>query len=49
MSGFIGYLGHEGIVRVLSVPVLMGALLYVLYLLAAPPHDDNQDDGVEQS
>ena len=49
MSGFIGYLGHQGIVRVLSVPVLMGALLYILYLLAAPPHDNNQDDGIESS
>lgn len=49
MSGLFGYLGHLGIVRVLSVPVLMGALLYILYLLAAPPHDSNQDDGVESS
>jgi len=49
MNGFIGYLGHQGIVRVLSVPVLMAALLYILYLMAAPPHDDNQDDGVEPS
>ena len=49
MSGLLGYLGHQGIVRVLSVPVLMGALLYILYLLAAPPRDDDRDDGIEPS
>ena len=48
MGELVSYLGHQGIVRVLSVPVLMTALLYILYLLAAP-HDDNRDDGVEPS
>lgn len=48
MSGFIDYLAHLGIVRVLSVPVLMGALVWVLYVWAAPPRE-NRDDGVEQS
>jgi hypothetical protein len=47
--GFIGYFGHLGIVRVLSVPVMMGALIYILYVLAAPPSDNNRDDGVESS
>jgi hypothetical protein len=47
--GFIGYLGHLGIVRVLSVPVMMGALLWILYVLAAPPRDASHDDGVESS
>jgi len=45
--GFIGYLGHEGIVRVLSVPVLMAVLLWILYVLAAPPRDANHDDGAD--
>ena len=45
--GLIGYFGHLGIVRVLSVPVMMGTLLYILYVLAAPPRDGNQEDGVE--
>jgi hypothetical protein len=48
MSGFIDYLGHLGIVRVLSVPVLMGALVWILYVWAAPPHE-NHNEGAEQS
>ncbi len=47
MSGLIEYLGRLGIVRVLSVPVLMVVLVWVLYLLAAPPHE-NRNGGAEQ-
>jgi hypothetical protein len=37
MGDVFSWFLHQGIVRVLSVPIVMGALLYVMYLLAAPP------------
>ena len=44
MGALISYLLHQGLVRVSFVPVLMAVLLYLLYRLAAPQHN-NQDDG----
>lgn len=45
MGDLINYIAHVGIVRVLSVPVSMGLLIYILYRLAAPPewHDDGEN------
>jgi hypothetical protein len=42
MGDVFSWFLHQGIVRVLSVPIGMGALLYLMYVLAAPPpwHDD---------
>ena len=37
MGDVFSWFLHEGIVRVLSVPIAMGALLYLMYILAAPP------------
>ncbi len=44
MNGFIDYIARLGIVRVLSVPVAMIILMYLLFRLAAPPEDlgDNE-------
>jgi Na+/H+ antiporter NhaD/arsenite permease-like protein len=36
---FFDYIARLGIVRVLSVPVSMTVLMYLLYRLAAPPAD----------
>ena len=44
MGALISYLLHQGFVRVSFVPGLMAISLYVLYLLAAPRHN-NEDDG----
>ena len=43
MGEFITYILHLGIVRVLSVPIVMGLVIYGLYRMAAPPewHDDD--------
>ncbi len=43
MDGFISYLGHLGIVRVLTVPGAIAVLVYLSWLLAAPPEDRNSD------
>ncbi len=40
MGDLISYLAHQGIVRVLSVPTMMIVLIYILWVLAAPPKDD---------
>jgi len=45
MGGLFDTLLHEGIVRVLSVPIGMALVLYVLYVLAAPPKWTDEDDG----
>jgi hypothetical protein len=37
MGDVISWFAHQGIVRVLSVPVAMSTVLYILYRLAAPP------------
>ena len=44
MGALISNLLHQGLVRVSFVPVSMAVSLYLLYLLAAPRHD-NEDDG----
>jgi hypothetical protein len=37
MGNVFSWFLHEGIVRVLSVPIGMSIMLYVIYILAAPP------------
>jgi hypothetical protein len=37
MGDVISWFAHQGIVRVLSVPVAMAIMLYIMYRLAAPP------------
>ena len=37
MGDVISWFAHQGIVRVLSVPVTMSVMLYIIYRLAAPP------------
>lgn len=37
MGDVISWFAHQGIVRVLSVPVAMSIMLYIIYRLAAPP------------
>ncbi len=39
MNTFVDYIARLGIIRVLSVPVAMAVLMYLLYRLAAPPED----------
>ena len=34
---------RTGIVRVLFVPIVMGLIIYGLWVLAAPPKDDEDD------
>ncbi len=41
MGEVISYLAHMGIVRVLSVPVLMALAIYWMWRLAAPPPWEN--------
>ena len=45
MGDLVSYLLHLGIVRVLSVPIVMGLVVYALYRMAAPPewHDDGEN------
>jgi hypothetical protein len=43
MAELISYLAHLGIVRVLSVPIVLIGLVYLLWLLAAPPPDRDRD------
>jgi hypothetical protein len=44
MGGVFSWFLHEGIVRVLSVPVAMSVMLYIIYVLAAPsPWSDDED------
>lgn len=45
MNSLIGYLARLGIVRVLSVPLAMIALMYGLWVLAAPPEDLGEEGG----
>ena len=37
MGNVFSWFLHEGIVRVLSVPIAMSVMLYVIYRMAAPP------------
>lgn len=45
MNSFIGYCARLGIVRVLSVPLTMVVIMYLLFRLAAPPEDLGDTDG----
>ena len=45
MGDFFSYLLHVGIVRVLSVPIVMLVALYGLYVMAAPAPWSDDDDG----
>ncbi len=45
----ISYFAHLGIVRVLSVPIMMALLIYAMYVLAAPPEEFEEDNEHEQS
>ncbi len=47
MNGLVNYCLRLGIVRVLSVPLSMVALMYLLWVLAKPPEDlgDGNGDG----
>ena len=45
MGDLISYLLHQGFVRVSFVPIVMGILIWVLYILAAPPEDDDDAQG----
>ena len=49
MGGVFSWLLHEGIVRVLSVPIGMSIMLYIMYVLAAPaPWSDDEDAAPHQ-
>jgi len=49
MGDLISYLAHQGIVRVLFVPVVMIAIIGAMWALAAPPQDlDDEDEGHAQ-
>ena len=37
MGDVFSWFLHQGIVRVLSVPIGMSVMLYIIYRLAAPP------------
>jgi hypothetical protein len=39
MNTVVGYCARLGIVRVLSVPLIMVAVMYLLWVLAKPPED----------
>ena len=45
MNGFVNYFLRLGIVRVLSVPLFMVAIMYLLWVLAKPPEDLGDDNG----
>jgi hypothetical protein len=45
MNTLVNYCARLGIVRVLSVPVSMAVLMYLLWRLAAPPEDLDNDRG----
>ena len=42
--GIFGDLLRMGIVRVLFVPIVMALIMYGLWVLAAPPNDDEEDN-----
>jgi hypothetical protein len=48
MGDLIGYLLRQGFVRVAFVPMVMGVALWVLYVLAAPPQDHDEENGEGQ-
>jgi hypothetical protein len=44
MGDLFSGLLRTGIVRVLFVPIVMGLIMYGLWVLAAPPKDDGDDN-----
>jgi phage shock protein PspC (stress-responsive transcriptional regulator) len=44
MGDLFSDLLRTGIVRVLFVPIVMGLIIYALWLLAAPPKDEEEDN-----
>jgi hypothetical protein len=49
MGDLISYLLHQGIVRVLFVPIVMIAIIGMLWVMAAPPQDlEDEDEGHAQ-
>ncbi|MDO8432875.1 MAG: hypothetical protein Q7S58_10760 [Candidatus Binatus sp.] len=44
MGDVFSWFLHQGIVRVLSVPIGMIVLLYLMYVLAAPPPWTDDED-----
>jgi hypothetical protein len=50
MGDFFSEVLRTGIVRVLFVPIVMIAIMYGLWVLAAPPKDlDDDDSGAQKS
>jgi hypothetical protein len=49
MDSLTGYLLRIGIVRVLSVPVAMVVLISLLWIMARPPQDDNDEDATPRA
>ncbi len=49
MGGLFSGLLRLGIVRVLFVPVVMMAIMYGLWILAAPPKEDDEDSQPRKS
>jgi hypothetical protein len=49
MGDVFSWFLHQGIVRVLSVPIGMIILIYVMYLLAAPAPWTDDEDGEPRS
>ena len=49
LGDLLDYIAHLGIVRVLSVPVAMGLIIWGLWVLAAPPPDNHNDDAASAS
>ncbi len=47
MGNVISFLGRLGIVRVLSVPVVIGLIIWMLYSAAAPPKWTDEGDEQE--
>jgi hypothetical protein len=45
MADLFSWLLHEGIVRMLSVPITISVMLYIVYVLAAPPPWSDDEDG----
>jgi hypothetical protein len=45
MGDLFSWLLHQGIVRVLSVPIVMLVALYGVYVLASPPPWNDDEDG----
>jgi hypothetical protein len=49
MGDLFSGLLRTGIVRVLFVPIVMMAIMYGLWILAAPPKEDDEDSHARKS